>query len=97
MTINNKNMNENKSGIGSIIGTIIIIAIIILGGLYFWGRRVEESKSKENLVSDTTSPTSSAEISEAATIKAVTSGDDLDSIDADLQSTNLDNLDTEVQ
>ena len=27
---------ENKSSIGSIIGTIIVISIIILGGLYFW-------------------------------------------------------------
>ena len=86
-------MNENKSSIGSIIGTIIIIAIIILGGLYFWGKRVEESKSKENLVSDTSSP---MQASEAASIQSVSPGDDLNSINSDLQSTNLNNLGAEV-
>ena len=34
-----------KPGIGSTVGTIIIIALIILGGLYFWGKRLEESKN----------------------------------------------------
>ena len=45
---------QNKSSIGSIIGTIIIIAMIVLGGLYFWGKRIEDSKLKQKLVSDTT-------------------------------------------
>jgi hypothetical protein len=84
---------QNKSSIGSVIATIIIIAIIILGGLYFWGKRVEESKATENLVSGT-SPTS--ESSEATAIKSMSSSDDLNSIDADLKATNLDNLAAEA-
>lgn len=88
-------MNENKSSIGSIIGTIIIIAIIILGGLYFWGKRVEEAKLKESLVTDTTAPT--VDNSEAAVIKSVSPADDLDSIQADLNATNLNNLGAEVK
>lgn len=86
---------ENKSSIGSIIGTIVIIAIIILGGLYFWGKRVEEAKIRQNLVTDTT-PQQTSTLSEAATIKSVTNSDDLDSIEADLNNTKLDNLGAEV-
>lgn len=87
---------QNQSGIGSIIGTILIIAIIILGGLYFWGKRIEEGKLKQDLVTDTT-PNPAPEMNEAAAIKSVSSSDDLDSIQADLNSTKLDNLSAEVQ
>ena len=86
---------NNKSGIGSIIATIIIIAIIILGGLYFWGKRVEESQSAQNMVNDTTAQATATQ-SEAAAIRTVTPADDLNSIDADLQATKLDNLGAEV-
>lgn len=85
---------ENKSSVGSIIGTIIIIAIIILGGLYFWGKRMQEAKIKENLVNDTSSQTT--EVDETTTIQTVSSSDDLNAIEADLNATNLDNLGSEV-
>lgn len=45
-------MEPQKSSIGGIIGTIIIISLIVLGGLYFWGKRIEESKAKQDLVTD---------------------------------------------
>lgn len=85
-------MEPQKSSIGSIIGTIVIIAIIILGGLYFWGKRVEENKVKENLVTET----ETTDQSEAAAIKSVSSSDELASIEADLSATNFDNLSTEA-
>ena len=85
---------QNQSSIGGIIGTIIIIAIIILGGLYFWGKRIEENKLKQSLVSDTTSQETVT--SEAAVIKSVSSSDDLNSIETDLNNTNLDNLGAEM-
>lgn len=90
-------MEENKTGIGSIIGAIIIIALIVLGGLYFWGKRIEESKNAQEMTSDNTQPAmqdSSAQ--EAAQIKNVSSSDDLNSIEADLNSTQTTNLDSEL-
>ncbi len=86
--------SQNKSSIGSIIGTIVIIAIIILGGLYFWGKRVEEAKLREQLVTDNTPQTN--QTNEAAVIKSTTNSDDLDSLEADLKATNLNNLDSEL-
>ncbi len=85
---------QNKSGVGPIIGTVVIIAIIILGGLYFWGKRIEEAKLKQSLVTDNAAE--SEGLNEAAVIKSTSTEDDLNSIQADLNSTNLDNLDTET-
>jgi hypothetical protein len=47
-------MEENKTSIGSIIATIIIIALIVLGGLYFWGKRIEQAQSVQTFTTSTT-------------------------------------------
>ncbi len=90
-------MQENKSSIGSIIGTIIVIAIIILGGLYFWGKRIDEAKIKNDLVSGDNSQAQSDENMEANSIKSVSGSDDYNSIEADLNGTNFNNLDAELK
>ena len=87
-------MEQNKSSIGGIVGTIIIIALIILGGLYFWGKRIEESKAKQELVNQESQATTSD--TEANVIMSTDTGDDVDSIQADLDKTNLNNLTTEI-
>jgi hypothetical protein len=86
---------QNKSSVGSIIGTIVIIAVIILGGLYFWGKRVEEAKLRQNLVTDT-STQQTAQVDETASITTTSSSDDLTSIEADLNNTKIDNLGEEM-
>lgn len=86
---------QNKSSIGSIIGTIVIIAVIILGGLYFWGKRVEEEKLRQQLVAESAQQ-QTVPVSESDKIRTVSGSDDIDSIQADINSTNLDNLGTEL-
>lgn len=88
-------MEQNKSGLGSILGIVIIISLIILGGLYFWGKRIEESKLRETMVGAETQLMT--EQNEATAIRSVSSSDDLGSIEADLNATNLDNLDAELE
>jgi FtsZ-interacting cell division protein ZipA len=85
-------MEPQKSSIGGIIGTIIIIALIILGGLYFWGKRIEESKIKQDLTTDNI-----PEQTAATDSSNVNSSDDLNSIQADLNASSFDNLDTEMK
>jgi FtsZ-interacting cell division protein ZipA len=83
-------MEQQKSSIGGIIGTIIIIALIILGGLYFWGKRIEESKLKQDMATDGTP-------SQATAYQAnVGSADDLNTIQADLNASNFDNLSSDM-
>ncbi len=87
-------MEENKSSIGSIIGTIIIIALIILGGLYFWGKRIEESKNIQSLTEE---PVTEEEIqAERNAISETSSSDELNSIETDLNATEINNLDSEL-
>lgn len=90
--------HENKSSIGSIIGTIIVIAIIILGGLYFWGKRIDEARMNEKLVSGETEQVTETpnDDMEANSIKSVSSSDEIDSIEAELKATSYDNLDAEL-
>lgn len=89
--------SENKSGIGSIIGVIIIIAIIVLGGLYFWGKRVEESRLNQELLGIPAEQTNSTSTEDDINqIQTTSSGDDFSSIEADLNATNIDDLDAEV-
>ncbi|MBX4195909.1 hypothetical protein KW796_03095 [Candidatus Parcubacteria bacterium] len=81
--------NENSAG--PVIATVIILAVIILGGLYFWGER---SNREEGLYQD-----SAADASDQSTsaIKSQSSSDDTDSIEADINNTNVDSLDAELQ
>jgi hypothetical protein len=90
-------MEENQSSIGSIIGTIIIIALIVLGGLYFWGKHIEEQKLAQQVKTEPETTTNVTPASEADQIRTTGTSDDLGSIDTDLQSTNTTNLDTEIQ
>lgn len=91
-------MEENKSSVGSIIGTIIIIGLIVLGGLYFWGKRIEEAKNIKNITSEevTSTTTNQIVVDENALIKQTKNSDDLNSLQSDLDSTNTTNLSTEL-
>ncbi len=80
-------MEETKTGWGSIIATILIIAVVIIGALYFWGKRIEESKNAQDMLNDE---------NEIETILNISSDDDLDSIETELNSTNL-QMDSEIQ
>ena len=86
---NNVNVDKEGGGsIGPIIGIIVILAIIIFGGLYFWSQReggVEDGVATE------------AEAGAVIeTINIQSESDDTTSIENDLDATNIDNLDSEL-
>ena len=74
---------EKKSA-GPLIAVIIILALIIIGGLYFL-----KTRSSQNIYVPT------VPVVDTVTESLNTQGnsDDLDSIEADLNATDLDNLD----
>jgi hypothetical protein len=85
------------TNIGSIIGIIVIIAVIILGGLYFWGKRVEEAKLRQSIVEENAVATQeTVPVDEATKIKGTSQSDELNSIEADLNATNLEDLNPEL-
>lgn len=75
-----------KKSIGPLVAVVIILAIIIIGGLYF----LKERASQE-IYSPT--PTTEEDDSIVNTLNEQDSSDELDSIEADLNATDLDNLD----
>ena len=75
--------NQGNSA-GPVIATVIILVVIILGGLYFWGARSNSTSS------------GAPEVMSVNEISTQSSSDDLNSIADDLNSTNVDNLDSEL-
>ncbi len=76
---------NNKKSNGAVIGSIIIVLIIIVGGVYMYSKaRMEKKLQMEQDQAARDSVTDSLSIQ--------SNSDDLDSIDADLQANNMDNL-----
>lgn len=77
-----QNDPEKKSA-GPLVAVIIILFLIIIGGLYFL-----KTRSSQN----TYAPVETGD-SVTTSLNQQSSSDELDSIEADLNATNLDNLD----
>lgn len=71
---------------GPLIGIVIIIIILVAGGLYLWS---EQSSSLESL-----SPDNDGVIDE---LQAQGTSDKVGDIEEDLDTTNLDNLDADLE
>lgn len=81
---NNVNAGTGEGGggpSGPIIGAIVILVIIILGGLYFWSQR----NGEEALTNETIENINMQSDSDAAA-----------AIEADLDATDIENLDAEL-
>ena len=80
---NNVNMGRESGGsAGPIIGVIVILAIIILAGLYFW---VERASDKAMMTDEIVESINMQSDSNAAA-----------AIEADLDATEIENLDSEI-
>lgn len=86
----NENQNNNfespqktDSGVGPIIASIIIILIIIIGAFYLFSTIKEQTSDNKN------SPTTEQ-------IENQNESDEISDIEADLNSTDLENLDLEL-
>ncbi len=80
---------RNETSVGPVIGIVIIVIIIILGGLYFWGSRVNDTMINDEALIDSLSVQGTSD--EIADIDADLVGTNLEGLDADLSS-----IDTEL-
>lgn len=80
---------EPKSNMGPVVGIIIIVIILIVGAFYFWSTRLQPAIEAPQAGSQTTEADPFV-----SNLGAVGSSDDLGSIEADLNATNLDGLDS---
>jgi len=94
MEDNTSNTNRQEEGsTGPTVALIVILAVIVLGGLYFWGQRT--SNNVTDIYGNPIS-TSTPTVDTSTTIENQSSTDDSASIEADLKSTNLDNIDSQL-
>ncbi len=90
-------INTPKSGTGSIIATIIIIALIILGGLYFWGKRIENERENRKIISGDITIDETAAVAEAVKTQEVSNDDSLSSLEAELGATNTSGINIQLE
>lgn len=83
--LNNPTMPpEPKSAAGSLTALIVILALLALGAFYFWGERAEDDAALE---------------SENASLNSINTQSNSDSevdIETDLNSTDVDNVDYDL-
>lgn len=83
--------NKHESSVGPIVGVIVILAIILIGGIYYFMSirqnstpPIETPVAEENTSTENTSESTTEDFS--ATIQTQSSSDDLTSIENDLNS-----------
>jgi len=91
-TLSEEHQAPEKGGIGPLVGIIIIVAVLIIGGLYFWGAKL----AKDEQQSMTAEEIANQEDPQTASLQQQSASDDLSSIEADVHATDLDNLDKEL-
>ena len=74
---------------GPIVGSVIVIIIIIIGGLYFWGQRLSQDMKGEDILSE--------EDALVADLVEVSDSDEVGAIEDDLNATDLDDLDADLE
>ena len=79
--------------VGPIVGAVIIVVVLVLGGLYFWGQKIAEER---------TTPQTAEEILEAPdevleSLEQQGASDEIEDIEKDLNATELENLDAELE
>ncbi len=85
--------NIKEGGAGPIIATIIILGVVVLGGLYFWGQR---NPTANNDIYGNTLNTTAESAVDTTSIDTQSTSNNPASINADLNSTNIDNLGAEI-
>ncbi|MFT5036624.1 MAG: hypothetical protein ACI9VM_000186 [Candidatus Azotimanducaceae bacterium] len=93
---------EKSSILGPILGLLIVVLVLILGGLYLWGNTLKSDTPAPPVAVERPTPeennepeSENAEAQVQAT-QAVSTSDELDAIVADLESTDLESLEAEM-
>lgn len=83
---------NNKKSFGPIFGIIVIIVLLILAGFYFWGNSLRTAP-QDLPTADEIATQADPALSDLATQET---SDEIDAIEADLDATDLEGLDAEL-
>lgn len=86
----------DKKSVGPIIGIAIIVVIIIFGGLYYWGGKINNQELREAQESITAQEILSEQDKSLESLQVQSTSDEIADIETDLDLTDLENLDKEL-
>lgn len=90
------NFNQKKP-IGPVIGIAIIIVILIFGGLYYWGAKISKQDAIDNQENLTAEQIENKADQTTQQLQTQSTSDEITDIEADLNTTDLENLDKELE
>lgn len=92
-----------KLNLGPVIGILIVVALLLLAGLYIWSTTLISEPpaptpaASRPLPRDNNEPESTRAEADTQILNTVSNSDELEAIEADLESTDLESLDAELQ
>lgn len=92
--------DEGTSHLGPIIGVLIIMLVLILGGLYLWGRELSKGPAATEIIPreiENNEPETTRAEADAEILQTTSTSDEITAIEADIESTELDTLDAELE
>lgn len=92
-------VGTHHNHLGPILGTLIVVLVLILGGLYLWGSMIDNNAGIDSTITpiENNEPETTRAETDAQILQTTSSSDEISAIEADLNSTNLDNLDADLQ
>jgi flagellar basal body-associated protein FliL len=78
------------------LGVLIILLIVILGGLYLWGSLLVKQQGTDVTPTQTETVSIPSADLDILRLNTMSSSDELGAIDADLESTDLESLDADI-
>jgi ABC-type Na+ efflux pump permease subunit len=95
--------SDRTTHLGIILGILIVLLVLILGGLYLWGSTLQTTPTatvpniQRPTVEENNEPESTNAEAEVETLGALSTSNEINAIAADIESTNLDDLDAEME
>lgn len=87
---NSSEKNSEAKSTGPVIGSVIIILVLIIGALYFWGAKLnKEQNQTPGELMEAYDPT-------LTELEGQNSSDDMESIRSDLEASQFDDIDAEL-
>ncbi len=98
MRIPDEFRKTQHSHIGPILGVLVIMLVLILGGLYLWGGMLAKEAGVVEEVAPiiNNEPETPRAEADQQIFETLSPSDDIDAIDADINSTNLDSLEGDL-
>lgn len=84
-----------------VLGTLIVVLVLILAGLYLWGTSMQQQPSTADdtvrpTAQENNEPESNNAEADTQSLQTVSNSDELSAIESDIESTNLESLDSEM-